>query len=149
MSLDTWKAEFYPIPASACPPGQAVEHSLRKWRGLRKENLERHGIERDGRFIGIEFRIGDETCALCRIYYDHKAAYRDACNDCPIHQLTGARCDSSGSPYDSFGSPYDSFVTNGDPEPMIALLERTLAWERNQEHKEKADEATDSDTTAS
>lgn len=39
MSLETWKEEFYPIPADEVPESQALAHSLRKWEGLRKENL--------------------------------------------------------------------------------------------------------------
>jgi hypothetical protein len=37
MSLESWKAEFYPIPADEVKKKDALAHSLRKWEGLRKE----------------------------------------------------------------------------------------------------------------
>lgn len=45
MSLQTWKDEFYPVPASEPIGGHKaqIEHSLRKWRGATKENTEKHG----------------------------------------------------------------------------------------------------------
>lgn len=33
MSLKTWKAEFYPVPAGTTTNVEACKHSLRKWRG--------------------------------------------------------------------------------------------------------------------
>ena len=35
----------YPVDAKDCPKGREVEHSLRKWRGLRREVLDEHGLE--------------------------------------------------------------------------------------------------------
>lgn len=37
MSLDTWKAEFYSIPAEEVAAKDAIQHSLTKWIGLRPE----------------------------------------------------------------------------------------------------------------
>ena len=44
MSIESWKAEFYPTPADEASKDQAIAHSLRKWEGLRKENLDRHEL---------------------------------------------------------------------------------------------------------
>ena len=46
MSLKTWKKEFYPISASRVRKDAiaAIEHSLRKWRGLTKDQMKRHGV---------------------------------------------------------------------------------------------------------
>jgi hypothetical protein len=42
MSLASWKAEFYPTPASRIKTVLgAVKHSLRKWKGLRTVALKR------------------------------------------------------------------------------------------------------------
>ena len=51
MSLESWKAEFYTIPASKCPEEYAIEHSLRKWTGLLPENLDKHELDHEACFI--------------------------------------------------------------------------------------------------
>lgn len=38
MSLETWKAEYYPISARETKQAQATAHSFKKWEGLRREN---------------------------------------------------------------------------------------------------------------
>ena len=35
MSLKSWKAEFYPVTASRVSKKNALEHSLKKWEGLK------------------------------------------------------------------------------------------------------------------
>ena len=114
MSLETWKKEFYFVDARVVPVEQAVQHSLRKWIGLRSENLEKHGLCIDGkRIYGDDGRlfISESSCALCRYYIE------DYCCQCPLYAVLGRPCDSSSS------SPYQQFVLNGNPEPMIEALE--------------------------
>jgi hypothetical protein len=49
MSLNTWKIEFYPQEACEVEDQlEAAKHSLRKWGGLTTENLERHGLVKEG-----------------------------------------------------------------------------------------------------
>jgi hypothetical protein len=113
MSLDTWKAEFYPIPAGKVPVEDAVQHSLRKWRGLTKENLEKHGVARKGRCIVDEFgrsELDSTSCALCIHHY----SFYDRCFNCPIVVATGDTC----------GSDYANFLIDGNPLPMIEALEK-------------------------
>ena len=69
MSLQTWMDEFYPTPAQKFPTElEAVEHSLRKWKGLTKENLEKHSVVhcrfsiRDDAHVQLD--IDSTTCAL-------------------------------------------------------------------------------------
>lgn len=60
MSLETWKEEFYKIPAEECIKEQALDHSITKWEGLRPENLQKHGLFLDGRTIcqtGLTFYV--------------------------------------------------------------------------------------------
>jgi len=95
MSLTTWKQEFYTTPATT-PQDKlsAIEHSLKKWRGLTKENLERHQVAKNNKFI---FDIKDKTdalliagssCALCCLYY------LDGCEGCPLYRSLGnIECD--------------------------------------------------------
>ena len=50
MSIATWKKEFY-SPISKCPKSKAAAHSLKKWIGLRPENLAKHGLEAERSFL--------------------------------------------------------------------------------------------------
>ncbi len=131
MSLESWKREFYGTPAS--PPSEhvavAIQHSLTKWIGLRKENLERHGLKKFGvvitadEAIGPEFSINGGTCALC-VKYVSTNNHEGDCGDCPLKELLGEPCDveqEDGNP-----GPYDHWSETGDPEPMIKALEETL-----------------------
>ena len=81
MSIESWKKEFYPISADEVKEKDAVEASLKKWRGLLPKNLEKHNVRLERRsnltmlidkatgevYINI---IGVETCALCTYYYN-------------------------------------------------------------------------------
>lgn len=120
MSLETWKAEFYPVEAISVPEDQAVEHSLQKWYGLRKENLKRHGVRHTGVNItddaGKQLAINGHSCALCR--------HHPECTGCPLVRVHGVPCDEDG---DMPLSPYVRFIDAGDPEPMIEILELALA----------------------
>jgi hypothetical protein len=116
MSLESWKAEYYPVPADQCPPEQAVEHSLRKWIGLRRENLERHGMRAMSEDITDAqtsewFRIGASTCSLCETH--------TICRGCPL--LAGQCVDGMNAWWDDH-----------DPEPMIAALEAALKMQQSQ-----------------
>lgn len=112
MSLKTWKEEFYPIPSDEVSESQALAHSLRKWEGLRKENLEKHGVGSSASGV-MEFfidflPIDSSTCALCHYHVDSVR-----CVTCPLVKLTrGGNCDSA----------YVLWSHAGDPEPMIELI---------------------------
>lgn len=36
MSIDSWKAEFYPTDAIDTRRDEAIQHTLRKWKGNRQ-----------------------------------------------------------------------------------------------------------------
>lgn len=123
MSLETWKAEFYPIDAAELAESSwrgCVEHSIKKWEGLLPTNLVKHNVEINGRYAtddsGDEFGINAYTCALCQ-------RSRDQCEDCPLYKALGdVRCDD-----DTFG-PYNYFCEEQDPEPMIDALNKALEY---------------------
>ena len=130
MSLDTWKQEFYPVPASEVENDQvaATEHSLRKWRGLTTENLTRHDLactppeiyDANPGKTHDYFCFGEYTCALCRHYFKSPDDDTPTCVTCPLYEtLQGHTCD-----YD--GQPYSVWIRTGDPQPMITALEETL-----------------------
>lgn len=121
MTLSTWKTEFYPTEASECSKEDAIEHSLRKWRGLRKEALERHGafikygdVRSDGEF----FVIGGSSCALCESFFTERA-----CKACPLAMSRGGKPCDREMPNEAI-SPWHSWTDRFDPEPMISALEK-------------------------
>lgn len=123
MSLKTWKKEFYPkAPTKKMTVREALEHSIRKWEGLRPENLERHEVLRSKYYWLADeanmdtFDINADSCALCKKFYlmDYE------CTDCPLYQQLGKRCDANDR------SPYVIWRTKGNPEPMIKALKKAL-----------------------
>lgn len=136
MSIETWENEFYPEPASdaAGSDAEAIAHSLRKWRGLRAENLEKHGLELDEGWLweagDSVFELCGENCALCERHYD--ASYESgACLGCPLVAANGGLpCDrvfNENADDDDRLSPWHSCIRANDPEPMIQLLEQAQA----------------------
>lgn len=129
MSLETWKAEFYPIEASKVLVEDAVQHSLRKWRGLTKENLKKHGVKQDGNSIYDVFgslRLNYGSCALC---FHYECSVSD-CPGCPLVSVLGTRCDICVNRDDEhIVSPYREFIWRNDPLPMIEALEKAAALE--------------------
>jgi hypothetical protein len=117
MSLETWKEEFYPVPADQVKAKDALEHSLRKWQGLRKEALEKHQLTHTKlhhircRASQRQLKIDSTSCALCFFYMD-----ANDCEDC----LLRPRCDQTDD------SPFCVWRISGDPEPMIAALKAAV-----------------------
>lgn len=144
MSLETWKAEFYPKRAGKTTKEEAVAHSLAKWIGLRPDNLAKHGVEVDKEKCIVE--IGDEpseefvqvsggTCALCYHYHDDEEESvliddeepEDWCGKCPLKLARGGiPCDerSDDEIDDCEDSPWYRYTTTRDPEPMIFWLQK-------------------------
>lgn len=141
MSLKTWKEEFYPCEAGEVEKADAVEHSLRKWRGLREQELARHEvIFSSDRVIsdGEEsLGLGSRSCALCKWYEDPDDCFN--CASCPITLATGYPCDGTeeeaGAFLDYEDSPWGIFTETQDPEPMITALQLAQDWERAQKRR--------------
>lgn len=120
MSLDTWKKEFYPIPARDAEKGFCMYHSYRKWLGTLPENLQKHGLHIEKNFRIVEdadsrvyIFFGNETCALCLKYQSNTFG----CTSCPLfNPVTRENC------CDTTTSPYQIFGRTGDPTPMLNLL---------------------------
>lgn len=123
MSLDTWLSKHYPIEASKTASADALPACLLKWSGLFPAVLEEHGLVGDGNVIvekddlSNDFWIDDDTCPLCAEHLD------DDCRTCPLRKLRGVPC---STPRPGRRSPYDTFVIYGDPQPMIALIQRAI-----------------------
>lgn len=125
MSLESWKAEFYFTDAFEVPVEEALAHSLRKWIGLRPENLARHDLKTFGSSVydgDRKFWIDDSSCALCF----HYLRSIPSCSTCPLAKSLGRRCDH---PTSDAESPYRVWVSTKNPEPMIEALQTALASE--------------------
>jgi len=121
MSLDTWIEEYMPEPPeTAAGKGEvaALLHSIRKWDGFRRCNLDRHGVTLDGAYIhdGTRCRPMAQPgrCALC--YCVRTGSFAN-CTNCPVSRLHGLH---------SCASAYSYFVAESDPGPMLRLLLATL-----------------------
>lgn len=126
MSLKTWTEEFYPITASEVPkdPKTAIQHSLKKWIGLRKCNRDEHETilpgatyltsQDDWRAVSIS----GSSCALC--FHYGELPFENRCDSCPIVIHTGKTCDKGNF------SPWRQWMDMKDPEPMINLLSNVL-----------------------
>lgn len=146
MSIESWRAEFYPVPAEAVPEDQALDHSYRKWQGLLPENLSRHGLIQVGTMLFADEGIKDEvqiqiqqrpvfyvngnSCALCFHYLDPISEEDDdvLCRDCPLRKVHGVPCDDYRADDRFEVSPYAAFTLRKDARPMLDLL--SLALER-------------------
>ncbi len=131
MSLETWKAEFYPVDVRKATGSDidATEHSLRKWRGLTPSNLKKHGMAQDAdaifetNNITARFDITSETCALCERSY--QCDLEEACETCPLFKARlGVAC-FERRPNEK-RSPYDRFVLESSARPMVKALEMTI-----------------------
>lgn len=141
MSMKSWREEFYPVRAFDCDEAGALDHSIKKWLGLRPENLARHDLivlgenmksiyskfEYDRPLLGID----GSTCALCKHYVDVPDAAD--CAGCPLYlELGCVPCDSRKAYPEP---PYRVWIKTGDPEPMIDALLRAKAVEENENGK--------------
>jgi hypothetical protein len=145
MSLQTWKDEFYPVRAKDCPIEDAIDHSIRKWEGMRQENIDKHGIKLvSGVLESVPFDmkevlyINASTCALCH-YYAKEGPY--GCAACPITAYKKSRDESvTGDPCGNaymWGIGRRLLVPHRDPTVMIELLKNT------KEHMESTAEEVD------
>lgn len=128
MSLGSWKAEFYPLDAKACERKDALAHSLRKWEGLSRKNLKKHGVVRtwmvDQRLVvcgdsGELLPIDSSSCALCQ----HFIVKESSCKGCPVYEA-GHGCETFSSHV-----PWQWWDDTGDPWPMIRLLRKLVKLE--------------------
>ena len=135
-----WLAKYYPEPASEAAKRSwvdALEHSIRKWTGLRKKALgPQFWIDRAGDLMcGIEpvLEVSTKTCAMCQ---RAEAGGRLECSRCPLALARGGvHCDRNARGEDL--SPYAAFTEHRDPEPMLALLRsaRKIAKKLDKEGK--------------
>lgn len=135
MSLADWKDEFYPHDAEEATEEDAVEHSLRKWEGLRPENLKKHKVHTIGSDLEDDeddyLDIDWSTCALCRVHStsgDMCGEDEDeSCGRCPLQAVL------EGPHAYGCKVPYQIWLESHDPLPMIEALKLAQAYEKKGE----------------
>lgn len=126
MSLESWKQEYYPIPANEVSKADAAKHSLQKWIGLRVVNRINHAVQLDyGELKDNDvdhescdydsLDIDSSSCALC-VHHLKETDLAVTCTGCPLAAALGRPCDTPGA-------PYNSFLGTGNVEPMIKELQ--------------------------
>ena len=125
MSEQSWRNEFYPVPAGQCPKEDALAHSVLKWRGLLKRNLKKHLL----RLPPISVSAG--SCALCQHWYGE-----GECEGCSLAEYLERSCYRNTD----CASPYTAYMTNGDPQPMISALRATQNALQQAEEKAQEEE---------
>lgn len=128
MSIESWKKEYIPseefdkLVEDGVFSVDVAIHTKKKFIGLREVNLEKHQLHRENGFLydedGYELEIGQDVCAYCAIHDKYDLS---SCDFCPIY-LRGFGCNT-------YRSPHSRFTTNGDPEPMINLMNKLIKEE--------------------
>lgn len=138
MSIQSWKDEFITNTGNLSTDGK------NKWIGVRKANLEKHGLIQYGIYL---YTAGDDpqhsdteavfdlsACGLCTVY-----AFRsEGCPECPLSLVRGGvSCDYVPPEEETeleYSAPwYVATSALPDPEPMIAWLEKAEQYERTQD----------------
>jgi hypothetical protein len=128
MSLETWKEEFYPIPAKEMKNKswrECIQHCRKKFQGFFQKNLRKHGVKFDFIFSHVQEKgryepwdnipLNPRTCALCV-----KARH---CRYC-ILVLTLSNLEDLNQEH--CVPVCDIFFATHNPTAAIALLDRTL-----------------------
>lgn len=141
MSIASWKKEFTPTTAkqaAKCGVVAAAEHSLRRWKGFRKKNLDKHGFEwvmyeivwKESDEVMGPFVINEELCALCIFSGDIEGDVQ--CYRCPLYKVRDETPCGESIPKE-FKNPVSSYVLEGDPEFMIKWLEKAVKYAKKHE----------------
>lgn len=132
MSIESWKKEFYPVSVKDFDvinksDSELVDHCLRKWEGLTKENLEKHKLTKRNIYICDKngdvpaFKSDATSCALCE-------KYDDDCSSCPLAIVRGD-CDCSSKTEEEdvndTSAPWHQWADKGSSEYMIYWLNKT------------------------
>jgi len=128
----TWASEHYPVDASKLKGASdeaCTKHGLDKWNGALPENLAPYEMKYEDWVVyggvGGVLELRERTCALC---VNHAGLVDGvACPQCPVVKSGQLACDRGDSAWKH---------SRDDPRPMIACLEKTLAWIREQKKPE-------------
>lgn len=136
MSVKSWKDEFYTQDAADATSSniEALQHSIKKWKGLSKENRKKHGLKPIGKFgythyghlvdkNGDDLGIDATSCALCKIHI------ASGCEDCPLKKEMNSVCTAF------ITNPYGKYIQSGDNKPMLDALKNALKKELKLQEK--------------
>lgn len=119
MSYESWCKEFMPINFREVTKENENAWILQKWKGARKENLEKHEMTLKDDCIYDKSNFVHYIFDGCRCPWCKENNDVTACRHCPPVLLGLIKC--CGDP-----SPYYEFTHKGDPEPMIKWIEKAI-----------------------
>ena len=118
MSIKTWKEEFLSdIEESSKSELSAIEHGIKKYKGLSKKNLIKHNVslqlyEKTKHYYlsdGIDYMyFGVTTCALC------KRNWHNGCDNCTLSVIDKGCL--------SINSPWEILIIKGQYYPLLVAL---------------------------
>jgi len=124
MSIESWKAEFYPIEAKDVKGDdlERIDHALLKWSGVTEENLKKHEIT-----DRLTLPLCERDCTLCRKYLVN------------CETVTGSRCpivrfqygQSERTCYDAYKETVYGSKVGWNTNPMLELLKKVKEWIEN------------------
>jgi hypothetical protein len=114
-----WLKKYYPVEASEVSKRKALDHSIRKWKGLQDKILEKYKLRIDFFYGNLKeiksentiLSIDSSSCSLCT-YYLYEANLK-----CPLQSHKS--CDGSVCG----GGDYKKF-REGDSKPMLKKLKQ-------------------------
>jgi len=132
MSIESWKEKFYTedayVVSQYADDLEMIDHCIKKWEGLRPENLKEHGLKQV-MFKIIEvnnereyFYTDCNSCSLCQKYDEND------CLECPITLSRGYPCADEGDWIEGTNeeerepAPWYQWTSGGNPEPMLKCL---------------------------
>lgn len=135
MTIESWKAEFYPVEAYLVPNDTLalLEHSIKKWEGLLPKNRKKHDLvvgtygrltSEDASDYDNVFKASSESCSLCHHYNNSD---EPECVKCPLYIVRGnIECDAptEDEKRESLGSPWGAWAHSSKPERMIMWLKK-------------------------
>ena len=158
-----WLTEFYQMSATECAivneyapqPDKDIallDHSIAKWTGLLKANLNRYGFDADTILsdyathrTDLPITVGSESCALCLVYTGISATAphdEHACTGCPLYESRGKiPCDSvtreETQDTDYPLSPWHAWTrrSGGSALPMLRALKKAKRWRQKSKSK--------------
>ncbi|MFZ2992645.1 MAG: hypothetical protein WA061_02910 [Microgenomates group bacterium] len=150
MTINSWKKEFFPkFPSKEMTELQSIKHSLKKWIGLRKSNLEKHNLRQQGMsivsnekpsYMEVEwknfenekfFPINVHCCSLCIKYFDFTVGDEDDVDDDWEFESGHFACRKCPMKMklgrDCFTqNDFDIWAGSGNPEQMIDVLSQLV-----------------------
>lgn len=152
MSINTWKAEFYPVSVEElyhddpCNDLKDIDHCIQKWEGLTPDNLKKHRVKPvSGYLLPERFKLQGTLRQAGDVLIDYEyfwpvkstksffevcdetciLCYKNpVCYTCSLSKCREGHACGDKKPGESI-SPWFAWEERCDPAPMIKWLKKT------------------------